>query len=347
MTLFPISVFAPRIIYTIGREQPSPEMVRAAAWVAQETNERMGRQSGWNCHNVAPVEVVEVPYPISPHFKARSGPGGLNEYEYRMDFVIGAAPGGTGWTYTDPTRGASAVSALSLEIAMALPAATTKSQRRLIAARSTYICAHEYAHMVYGLSHASRDPRGPCRDDHITCYMRMNTWMRLPAGTGFDAHEQAIIDNLPWLHKATGPSAAQLERLAAWARTLIPKPKPTPELDFSAFGTPAFSRAPANARRLITKYFRAEDWENAAAIGELESHWDTLAVNDTLGQTDLPSGWLPELSIGWFAINVDVHRQYSVAQMKNPELNVKAAAEIKDVEGWGAWLYSARAVGIV
>ena len=97
MTSAPTATLAPRIIHTEGREPPGPEMVRAAACVAQETNERMGRHAGRNCHNVKAVEVVEVPEPIRGKDKARPRPSGLDEYEYRLDFVIGAASGGTGW----------------------------------------------------------------------------------------------------------------------------------------------------------------------------------------------------------------------------------------------------------
>ena len=122
-----------------------------------------------------------------------------------------------------------------------------------------------------------------------------------------------------------------------------PNPRPAvPELP-PLFGDPteigvAFARAPDAARSLIQQYFPANEWENAAKIGECESGWVATAHNSR-----------GEDSRGWFQINIGPGANTDMANLSlfDPEVNVRAAVIIWKRQGWQAWLNCAIRTGVI
>ena len=353
------STLRPLIVHGSDAPPPSPEMVRATERVAEWLVARMGQHGGRTFHEIAPVEVRQVPWPIRGDRKAGAFPTALERHEVLLAFVIGAARGGNGWHYP-PSRGAASVSAYSLEVAMRWPGARDDVQRHQIESDAVLIALHEMAHAAYDLRHASPDPWSSCRDDHLTCYMRRSTFRALPAGEGFDEDERRQIAQQTWLKAVpmlalvppTPPPPPTPAPRVPWALALAravvaairTQPAPMPVF---RFGGPAFQRAPVLARKLIVRHFDVDDWEPAAAIGERESGWNTNAIRDTRHKTILPVGHQREWSAGWFQVNMLAHPEHGLADLLRPSYNVPAAAVIKRIEGWGAWLLSARALGLV
>lgn len=68
-----------------------------------------------------------------------------------------------------------------------------------------------------------------------------------------------------------------------------------------------------------------------AAIGIAESSGNSNAVNDGSGTKSI------EYSVGLFQINTRVHKNYSIEQLKNPEINAKEALRIYKLQGLRAW----------
>lgn len=128
----------------------------------------------------------------------------------------------------------------------------------------------------------------------------------------------------------------QIEKALALAEDLVEVLRGSPPV-FDAFGGEAFMRAPPLARRMIVKYWPVDQWETAAAIGELESSWDAHAINDTRDRTDLPEGHVQEFSIGWYQINMLVHSQHKLVDLKDPEYNARAAYALWHRFGWKPW----------
>lgn len=68
-----------------------------------------------------------------------------------------------------------------------------------------------------------------------------------------------------------------------------------------------------------------------AAVGMAESSGNPNAVNDGKGTRST------EYSVGLWQINTLVHKNYSVAQLKDPRINAKEAVRILKVQGLRAW----------
>lgn len=68
-----------------------------------------------------------------------------------------------------------------------------------------------------------------------------------------------------------------------------------------------------------------------SAIGMGESSGNPDAVNDGSGTKSI------EYSVGLWQINTRVHKNYSVAQLKNPSTNAAEAVRILKVQGLTAW----------
>lgn len=72
-----------------------------------------------------------------------------------------------------------------------------------------------------------------------------------------------------------------------------------------------------------------------AAIGLAESReGDPNAINPGVGAGGRPT---KEYSVGLWQINTLVHKNYSVEQLKNPQINAKEAVRIYKAQGLRAW----------
>jgi hypothetical protein len=80
---------------------------------------------------------------------------------------------------------------------------------------------------------------------------------------------------------------------------------------------------------LIQKYFPQSEWENAYKVASGESGGFTNFQNDAN-----PS---QERSYGPFQVNINAHPQYSKAEMLDPEMNVRYAAQLWQEQGWQPW----------
>lgn len=87
---------------------------------------------------------------------------------------------------------------------------------------------------------------------------------------------------------------------------------------------------PRLSPRAITQHaynagFEGADLVRAVAVALAESSGDTDAVSST------------GCCIGLWQINVRVHKQYTVADMRDPAKNASAAFALKQADGWRPW----------
>jgi hypothetical protein len=116
--------------------------------------------------------------------------------------------------------------------------------------------------------------------------------------------------------------------------------------------------APTELADSIREFWPEAEWDNAAAISQLESGWSAFATADTRSaehgcgsiiRVD-PDGVrvAAELSIGWFQINAcNLPASWSWAHLYNTRHNCGTAHAMWDGRGWAPWFYSARALGLL
>jgi hypothetical protein len=117
-------------------------------------------------------------------------------------------------------------------------------------------------------------------------------------------------------------------------------------------------QAPAELSASIREFWPEAEWDNAAAIAELESGWSAFAVADTrtasapcgaIIRTD-PSGVrvAAEYSIGWFQINAcNLPPDWIPENLYNTRHNCGTAHAMWAERGWAPWYFSARALGLI
>lgn len=93
----------------------------------------------------------------------------------------------------------------------------------------------------------------------------------------------------------------------------------------------------AEVEMLAVLYFPLKEVDHAVDVALLESAWHTDAWNDD-----------GEDSRGLWQINVGAgaHPELAVWNLWDPMLNAWFAAIIYNLSGWGAWLNSARKLGL-
>jgi hypothetical protein len=114
--------------------------------------------------------------------------------------------------------------------------------------------------------------------------------------------------------------------------------------------------APAELAVSIREFFPDSEWDNAAEIARLESGWDAFAVHDStdidhpcgseLGQRD-GVRIVAERSIGYFQVNSCNYPDWEWQRLYNARHNTGTAHLIWSNQGWGAWYFSARSLGLV
>lgn len=118
----------------------------------------------------------------------------------------------------------------------------------------------------------------------------------------------------------------------------------------------ALNDAPLELQDGIRKYFSPEQWDNAASIARLESGWNAFAVGDTTGP-DAPCGSLlrtvdgvdvfAERSVGYFQINSCNYPSWEWQRLYNADHNCGTAHMIWAAQGWQAWYFSAKQLGLI
>lgn len=118
----------------------------------------------------------------------------------------------------------------------------------------------------------------------------------------------------------------------------------------------SIDEAPLELQDGIRKYFDASQWDNAASIARLESNWDAFAVGDTT-RADAPCGSLlrtvdgvdvfAERSVGYFQINSCNYPTWEWQRLYNADHNCGTAHMIWVSQGWQAWYFSAKQLGLI
>lgn len=115
--------------------------------------------------------------------------------------------------------------------------------------------------------------------------------------------------------------------------------------------------APDELSREIRLFWPESEWDNAAAVSELESGWNAFAEADTRTPSH-PCGSIlrrqngvavtAEWSIGWYQINAcNLPADWKPAHLFNTHHNVGTAHAMWDQRGWSPWFFSAQKLGLL
>lgn len=116
------------------------------------------------------------------------------------------------------------------------------------------------------------------------------------------------------------------------------------------------SDAPCELQCSIKEFWPIEEWDNAAAIAQLESNFNAFAKNDTAteyGGCGIPIGErngvkiTSERSIGYFQVNSCNFPDWEWGRLYNAWHNAGTAHMLWTEQGWGAWYFSAHQLGLV
>lgn len=118
----------------------------------------------------------------------------------------------------------------------------------------------------------------------------------------------------------------------------------------------AFARSPAELQAAIVEFWPEQEWDNAAAIAELESSWDAFALNDTTSASS-PCGstlrrqdgvWIAaERSVGYFQINSCNFPNWEWQRLYNARHNAGTAHMLWSERGWRPWYFSAKTLDLL
>lgn len=117
-----------------------------------------------------------------------------------------------------------------------------------------------------------------------------------------------------------------------------------------------FADAPAELQDGIQEFFPEAEWENAAHVSFLESKWDAFALLDTTTPANPCGSELPsidgvpitaERSVGYFQINSCNFPDWEWQRLYNARHNCGTAHMIWEQQGWGAWFFSAKSLGLI
>lgn len=119
----------------------------------------------------------------------------------------------------------------------------------------------------------------------------------------------------------------------------------------------AIDDCPAELAAAIREFWPEDQWDNAAAVAQLESGWSAFAEYDTTSAT-VPCGHLlttrdgvritAEHSIGWYQINVcNLPADWTPAHLFNTRHNAGTAHQLWSERGWEPWYFSAKTLGLL
>jgi hypothetical protein len=114
--------------------------------------------------------------------------------------------------------------------------------------------------------------------------------------------------------------------------------------------------APQELRISIMEFWPYWEWDNAAAIANLESGFDAFALDDTTAP-DIPCGAsigehngvsvTAERSVGYFQINSCNFPTWEWQRLYNARHNAGTAHLIWATQGWRAWYFSAEQLDLL
>lgn len=115
--------------------------------------------------------------------------------------------------------------------------------------------------------------------------------------------------------------------------------------------------APIELQVAIQEFWPPDEWDNAAGIAQKESNYNAFALLDTT-DADHPCGApignrggvriTAERSVGYFQINTcNLPADWEWQRLYNARHNAGTAHDLWTRQGWGAWLFSARSLGLL
>jgi hypothetical protein len=114
--------------------------------------------------------------------------------------------------------------------------------------------------------------------------------------------------------------------------------------------------SPVELQTAVAEFWPYEQWDNAAAVAELESGWDPFALNNSV-TTERPCGTAlytrdgvmvtTERSVGWFQINSCNFPAWPWERLFNTRHNVGTAHMLWAMRGWQPWYFSAKTLGLL
>jgi hypothetical protein len=112
---------------------------------------------------------------------------------------------------------------------------------------------------------------------------------------------------------------------------------------------------PEELQVAICEFFPPDEWDHAAQVAYLESRWNAFAKADTT-DADHPCGALiritdgmritAERSVGYFQVNTCNYPDWEWQRLYNARHNAGTAHMIWAAQGWQAWYFSARQLGL-
>jgi hypothetical protein len=115
--------------------------------------------------------------------------------------------------------------------------------------------------------------------------------------------------------------------------------------------------APAELQVAIQEFWPADEWDNAAAISQLESGFDAFALANTVDETHPCGSFLRELrgqrvtaerSVGYFQINACNFPDWEWQRLYNARHNAGTAHMLwSAANGWRPWYFSALHLGLI
>jgi hypothetical protein len=114
--------------------------------------------------------------------------------------------------------------------------------------------------------------------------------------------------------------------------------------------------APLELQVAIQEFWPTEQWDNAAGIAYLESDFDAFAKLDTAtkyGGCGIYIGEIggvrvvSERSVGYYQINTCNYPTWEWQRLYNARHNAGTAHMIWTYQGWGAWYFSAKTLGLL
>lgn len=116
-----------------------------------------------------------------------------------------------------------------------------------------------------------------------------------------------------------------------------------------------YADAPAELQVAIAEFWEQTEWDHAADIARLESGWNAFALNDTasrygcgveIGSVDGVK-ITAERSVGYFQINSCNFPSWEWQRFYNARHNAGTAHLLWSLQGWGAWYFSSKRLGLL
>lgn len=118
----------------------------------------------------------------------------------------------------------------------------------------------------------------------------------------------------------------------------------------------ALTDAPIELQVAIQEFWPEDQWDNAAAVAQLESGWDAFALADSTDAQHPCGAYLrdqngvavsAERSVGFFQINACNFPTWEWQRFYNTRHNAGTAHALWAARGWQPWYFSAMRLGLL